>query len=255
VPNVIPVAGNFGTSVKVNIETGTFLNVRDGFVTQRFSNLKPGERFDVPCRVSANTKQVMVSLYGVTPTLPPAQQNQLFGDDILLAVHSAKTSSIGEGDYTVFEFTTGGTFAVGDPENGIMRITASGDWTNAGTISGNLAIFSLSEALPQFTAKDKIGHGQVVVLPVSIPSGVSTAEFRLGWREDWGSYPTSDVDLYLVNPSGALNVDGAALNNPEKVVLTNPAPGQWLALIDGFDIPTGSDKFELRVSLDGKVVK
>ena len=51
----------------------------------------------------------------MTPSLPPARQNQLFGDDILLAIHSAKTSSIGEGDYKVFAFTTGGTFAVDDP--------------------------------------------------------------------------------------------------------------------------------------------
>jgi len=28
-----------------------------------------------------------------------------------------------------------------------------------------------------------------------------------------------------------------------------------MAVIDGFDIPTGSDKFEFRVSLDGKVIK
>jgi hypothetical protein len=61
--------------------------------------------------------------------------------------------------------------------------------------------------------------------------------------------------LYLVTPSGGLNVDGAALNNPERAVLSKPAPGQWLALVDGFDLPTGTDKFELRVSLDGKVVK
>ena len=50
--------------------------------------------------VTANTNQVIVSLSNVTPSLPPAQQNQPFGDDILLVVHSAKTSAIGEGDFS-----------------------------------------------------------------------------------------------------------------------------------------------------------
>ena len=49
----------------------------------------------------------MIVLSNVMPLLPPEEQNQLFGDDILLAVHSAKTSAIGEGDYQVFTFTLG----------------------------------------------------------------------------------------------------------------------------------------------------
>ena len=44
-------------------------------------------------------------------------------------------------------------------------------------------------------------------------------------------------------------------NNPEVVVVNNPATGQWLALVDGFDVETGTDRFEFRASLDGKVVK
>jgi hypothetical protein len=93
------------------------------------------------------------------------------------------------------------------------------------------------------------------VFPVAIPSGVKEAEFRLGWREDWGRYPTSDVDMYLVSPGGVVNVSGATSNNPEVAVVTNPAAGNWTVVVRGFEIHTGTDKFELRVSLDGKVVK
>ena len=106
------------------------------------TGLKPGQRFDLLYRVHPNTRQVVIVLSGVTPTLPPAEQNQLFGDDILLAVHSAKTSAIGEGDYKVFAFTTGNTFVVDDPEEGIMRITVNGDWTNAGQIAATIGAYS-----------------------------------------------------------------------------------------------------------------
>jgi hypothetical protein len=53
-------------------------------------------------------------------------------------VHTSKTSAIGEGDYPVFTFTTGGTFVVNDPEPGVMRVTVGGDWINAGTISADV---------------------------------------------------------------------------------------------------------------------
>lgn len=82
-----------------------------------------------------------------SPHLPPSQQNQLFGDDILLAVHSAKTSSIGQGDYPFFTFTVGGTFVVNNPETGLMRVTLNGDWTNAGDIDADVAIFSVTDPI------------------------------------------------------------------------------------------------------------
>ena len=255
VPDTSPSPGNPNKSVKVNVETGTDLDVRDGFVTETVTGLLPGQRHDVLYRVEPNTKQIVIALTGVTPALPPAQQSQLFGDDVLLTVHSAKTSAIGEGDYKVFAFTTGDTFAVNDPETGLMRVTVNGDWTNAGTIGATVGIFSLKEPIPQLTAQGKITTGQTLVFPVNVPPGVKTAEFRTGWREDWGNYPTNDIDLILVRPDGTFDYDGATLSNPEVAVVENPVTGQWLAVVDGFDISTGVDKFEFRASLDGKVVK
>jgi subtilisin family serine protease len=255
VPDSLPPPGSFNKSVKVNVEKKTFLDVRDGLVQESVSGLRPGERHDILYRVHPNTSQVVVVLSNVTPALPPSQQNQLFGDDVLLAVHTAKTSSIGDGDYPVFAFTVGGTFAVDDPERGIMRVTVNGDWTNAGEVSADVTIFSTTEPLPKFTAQGKIGPFQTLVYPVQVPAGVAQAEFRLGWREDWSSYPTNDIDLILVAPGGAVNVAGATARNPEVAVVDNPAAGQWLALVDGFELNTGDDRFELRVSLDGTVVK
>jgi hypothetical protein len=255
VPDSIPPPGKFTKSVKVNVEQNSFLDVRDGLVHQSVGPLKPGERADILYRVLPNTSQVFIQLSDVTPELPPAQQNQLFGDDILLTVHSAKTSSIGQGDYPVFDFTLGGLFVINNPETGLMRVTANGDWTNAGDISAHVTVFSVKDPIPQFTHQGKIAQGQTLVFPVNVPAGVSQAEFRAGWREDWSNYPTADVDMILVNPIGGPNFAGATLNNPEAVVVNNPMTGTWLVLVDGFEVHTATDKFELRVSLDGKVVK
>ncbi len=255
VPDTVDTSSVSNQSVKVNIENGSILNVRDGSITVSAAGLKPGQRQDVLYRVNPNTKQVVVALVGFSASLPPEQQNQLFGDDILLTVHTAKTSAIGEGDYPIFTLTSGGVFTVENPETGIMRITLSGDWTNAGAVSAQVTVFSLTEPVSQLTSQGKVASGELIVIPVNVPAGVGQADFRLGWREDWASFPTNDLDLILVNPSGGANYGGATLNNPEMVTVANPTAGQWLAVISGFEVYGGSDKYELRIALDGKVVK
>jgi hypothetical protein len=255
VPDSLPSPSNFNKQVKVNVEQNTFLRVRNGSITEHASNLSPGQRHEVLYRILPNTRQVIIALSNVVPTLPPAQQNQLFGDDILLTVHSAKTSAIGDGDYYAFTFTLGGTLVINNPEPGLMRITMNGDWTNAGTISADVAVQSVSASIPQITQQGKIDNQETLVFPVQIPPGVALAEFRLAWREDWGNYPSSDVDLILVNPANVLNFAGGTSRNPEVVTIANPAAGTWYAIVNGFEIHTGTDKFELRISLDGKVVK
>jgi hypothetical protein len=255
-PDTAPEGGNPNTNVKVNIEQGTSLDVRDGNVEQAFTKLLPGQRHDVLYRVSPNTSQVIVILSEVTPELPAAQQNQLFGDDVLLAIHTAKTSSIGAtGDYAHFLPTKGGTFVVNDPELGIMRITVNGDWTNAGRISGKVKIVSLKDPVNKFTQQGKIANAQTIMIPVNVPAGVSSLNFRLGWREDWASFPTNDIDLILVAPDGSVNAAGATISNPEKVTIANPLAGEWVAMIDGFDVATGDDKYDFRVTVDGQVLK
>ena len=69
------------------------------------------------------------------------------------------------------------------------------------------------------------------------------------------NYPTSDLDLIVISPTGVATLTGATLNAPEQASIKNPAAGVWTALVTVFGLDSDSDKFELRVSLDGKVVK
>ena len=136
-----------------------------------------------------------------------------------------------------------------------MRISVNGDWTNAGNVSVDVSVMSLADPVPQFTSQGKIMTTQLVVVPFTVPAGTGVADLRLSWKDDWSNFPTADVDLILVSPTHKINLDGATLNNPEKVSITNPEVGNWIALIDGFEVPAGTDKYEFRVALDGKVVQ
>lgn len=256
VPDSLPPPPASVKSVKVNIENGSGLNVRDGFVTEQIAGLKPGQRSDVLYRVTPNTNQVIVTVSGVTPALPRAEQNQLYGDDILLAVHSATTSAVGsQGDYKVLAFTTGGVYVVDQPGTGIMRITLNGSWTNAGKVSARVSVDSTKDPIPRFTVQGEITQGQLLTVPVNVPAGTAKAEFRLSWREDWGNYPASDLQLALRRPDGSLDQSGITDNNPEIITVNNPAAGTWRALIYALSEYTNGDKYEFRVTLDGVVVK
>jgi len=242
-------------SVRVNIERNTQLNVQTGQVKESLS-LKPGQRRDILYQVNDNVEQVVLTLDKVKPALPPTAQNALFADDILLFVHSSKTSSIHQvGDYLVGEITLGGSFVIDDPEPGILRISVMGDWTNAGNISTDVTVSSSRSQRPKTTAQGEIAEGDLLFIPIDMPAGVQFAEFRLSWNEDWSNYPTNDVDLILYDPQLNTNSSGATLNLPERVAVQNPKPGTWYAVIHGFDLPAGTDKFRLSVLLDGRRVK
>jgi hypothetical protein len=241
--------------VKQNVKRNTDLEIRSGVVHEHIDPLLPGERHDILYQVNDNTSQVVVTVANFTPELSPAQQNQLFGDDILLAIHSAKTSAIGEGDYKAFAFTTGGTFVVDNPEPGLVRITFNGDWTNAGKVAADVWIASSKEPLSKVSRIGKVAPGETLAFPVAIPAGVSLAKFNLDWRRDWSMYPTSDLDMFLLDPALTPNFDGATLNSPEQALVATPAAGTWLVLVDGFEIHANREPFALRVDLDGKIVK
>ena len=257
------ISGSISTSkghkdVAKNLKQGIGLPVSYRSVLQSTGNLAPGQRLEILYNISQDTSKVVISLSNFNASFNnPASQNA-FTEGMFLDVHSAKTSQIGSfGDYFDLgdPFTTGGTFTVNNPESGVMRVTVSGSWTNAGKVSATVGVSSFSESVPKVTTGGHIQNHEQIVFPITISPGVSRADFLLMFREDWGNYPTSDLDMIVYDPNLNAHTEGASLNDPETFTIANPAPGTWLVLIDGFNIASGSDKFELRVSLDGKVVR
>jgi len=255
-PDTVEPLPNFTLSVKVNIEQNSALRVEEGFVRRTF-HLKPGQRGDIVYRVGPNTRQVIVSVtnFQGRPPQPPVG-GVIFEDTITFGIHSARTSDFaGEGDYvSPLEHFRTGTRVVNNPDPGLMRIAVNGSWRNAEDVSVDVSVTSLTDPIPQFTQQGQIVATQTILVPFNIPGGTRQANFRLAWRTDWGNFPTADIDLHLVSPSGQVNHDGSTESNPENVSIQNPQPGIWIAMIKGFDIPGGSDKYEFRIELDGKVV-
>jgi hypothetical protein len=254
VSDAAPSYGIENKNVTVNVLRGAQVTTWSGDVTRTVTGLLPGQRFETFYKVTPDTGAVVVTLSGV---VPGTVQNALFGDDIMLSVHSAKTSAIGPaGDYPVFALSTGGTFTIPQPEQGIMRVTLSGDWTNASPIGATVTIRSVSQIEPGLTLQNKIADGQTYAVPFTVPEGAQQLTAKLQWEGDWSSYPTNDIDVILRRPDGTLVTSGATLNAPERVSIAAPAAGSWVAYVDGFTVSTsGGDRFKLQILVDGQVVK
>ena len=194
-----------------------------------------------------NTAAVHVTFSNIVAELPPAQQNQLYGDDLQVAIHSAQTSN---GDYVVppNQFIKANTTYVLDrPQTGLIRVTALGDWTNAGRVSADVTIEEVIAPLPTWQFKGAIVEGELKSHTVTIPPGTAEVTFRLSWSGDWGAYPTNDLDMLLFGPGGVTNFTGATLDSPETVTIQNPAAGTWTIVVNGSAVFGKDDTYEVRV--------
>jgi subtilisin family serine protease len=254
-PDTVDPLPDVSESVQTNVERNTSLKAVSGYVRQPVS-AKPGERREILYRVESNTLQVIVTVANFS-ALPPEQQNRLQGDNFSFGIHSAKTSSIGSGGDYVAELHTlqTGTKVINNPEPGIMRIVLNGNTHNVGEVSADVVVFSLTSVPPQLTSWAQIGVGKSVMIPFNISAGTNQAKFRLSWKGDWSKIPTSDLDLLLLSPTSKLNTDGWTQNSPELVSIDHPEAGSWLAIINGFDVPAGTETYEFTIELDGKVIR
>ena len=232
----------------------TPVNFNNNVYTKQLNNLKPGQMVQLYVPTLDNTDNLTVTVENVTPALPPAQQNQLFGDDIFLTVVDALTTAA---DFRVTDFVvSNATYTVPIADAGLARVAIQGDSTNAGNVSAKVTITRHNVPLAPPTKSGLIKQGQDTIVRVNVPAGTTDLSFRLSWLREWGAYPTDDIDLYLEDPNGNLIFDGASFNAPEKVSITNPTPGIWTAQIFGFQINSifdlfNSDIWTLRATANG----
>jgi hypothetical protein len=239
--------------VEKNMEKFADLEVLSGSVALNSGSLQPGQQNSILYNVAPGTAQVQVNVSNFQKTGPG---NALFGDDIILAVHSAKTSSIGaSGDYHVFTFTTGGSFTVNGPEPGLMRVTLYGDWTNSGSVSVDATIASVPGVDPLHSAKGNLRNGDYDTFVVNVPAGTAKLEFQLNWQENWGRYPATDLDLFLVDPAKNTVLTGATADSPERVTIDKPAAGNWTIVVDAFEVHLQKANYSLTMLRDGVLVK
>ncbi len=187
VSDMTDIPGTPSTSVADNIDNATGIRVESGSVSQRIRNLKPGERHEIFYQIPPNTGAVTVTVSGIELQLPAQRQNAVFGDSLMVSIHSAKTSSIVTGDYFNlnvdpsstsaflgagsgrtfvihdFDFAPAvppcaGLFPRGDCsaadnlEPGVLRITLGADPLNAGKVKeAAVSISSVPRSVPAAT--------------------------------------------------------------------------------------------------------
>lgn len=234
--------------------------------TRSLGGLEPGEVAHFFVLAKPDTSQITVTLSDLDLG-PVDQQNQFFGNDIYLRVQDAVTSN----DATLVEsFVAGDSqFVIDNPQTGLIRVAVMGDWTNAAPVSGNVTIEATKTEQGHANAKGKIAEGDFDVYTTNVPGGTSELDFALSWKENWGYFPTDDLDLILLSPSGNAVYDGATLNSPETVSIADPEAGVWTVLVNGFTVhaelkdddddhhgkmhkvKTPTSKWKLRVKADG----
>lgn len=220
--------------------------------------LLPGETLDYAIETTNKPLTGLTVFLTVTAELPPGEQNFFFGDDMMVEIHSAKTSAFG--DYRAEGFVPGtAVFQLGpqDLESGLTRVTLVGDWTNAGKVKADITVVKDFDPPGQNLwplGNGRIDDGESLPFTVEVPAGQSELNIYLGWKGDWGKWPTNDLDILVYDPNfnlilldndGDGDYDGLSADSPERLTIPDPEEGSWFIFVDGFTIWDGTDNYYL----------
>jgi serine protease AprX len=222
--------------------------------TSKPITLNPSESFDAVFEVTAATSNVTIEVFDIVA--PDNSAYAYWPNALEVHLQSAKRTSFGHPvEVYWYPFAYGDAFDIvvedgpwtfwGMPwdntpmEPGLMKLSLIGDYSNEDPVSFRVRIRreNFAEPLQNRVANGVIKDGDSLWVPVEIPEGAGTATFDLTWHRDWSMFPTSDVDMILFDPNGALaSFAGATGNAPERAIIDAPLPGTWYVLIDGYEI-------------------
>jgi len=92
-------------------------------------------------------------------------------------------------------------------------------------------------------ATPTIADGAQQQTQIAVPAGSSQLRVKIGNTSD----RNADLDLFLFNCTSGSCVQAASSadgDSEEAVTVNNPAAGVWIALVDGFAVPSGSTTFD-----------
>lgn len=252
-PGPIKDQGPARRTVAENISKGIRARTISQKNWHRTAKLSPGQRSEYFFSIDASVRSFTVDVTSVNPSLPPEEQNQLFTDDVIVAIQTGVTSDQDYVGGTPAFVNSPTSFTVEDNVSfGVGRITLMGDWTNAGDVRVSI---SVRKDLGPIDYGKKIGdskirEGQSVNFTVDVPEGATNLSSTLLWIGDWGKWPTNDLDIIITDPDNNLNFDGATLASPEFVSIASPTAGEWNFEVNGFTIFKKIDFFKLFVDVE-----
>jgi hypothetical protein len=75
---------------------------------------------------------------------------------------------------------------------------------------------------------------------VVIPAGATSLRATIGNTSD----PAADLDLFVLNPSGAIVGQSADGDSEESVTISSPVAGTWKVRVDGYAVPAGTTAYD-----------
>jgi hypothetical protein len=239
--------------------------VTNGIYTTSVSNLAPGWNEEFIFQATEATDSIRVEVTNVDI----GANNPLGENSIEVYIASAKRTRadyfiesanvIGDSWFYITddETTYGGDFLPGTTiysashviEPGYVKVVIENVWTGYDVVSADIKIevTKVKKTPATITMSGQLWPGQAIGwIGVNIPTGTTKAIVELWWVHDWNKFPTSDLDV-IVYWNGAYDYSGATLNAPERLVLLGPTGTMYL-LIDGYEINTGREVFELRIT-------
>ena len=221
----------------------TVIDLEDRRRYQQPFDLAPGQSMHLLIDSEADTDTITLQISRIEPQLPSEQQNTLYGDRLRVVALDAPTTMA---DFLVEEIINKPTsYRLSRPQTGIVRVALSGHRMNAGRIKGVIRLSSKKRDVPRTTISRRIENGQQDVYTLHVDKKISRLDFQLMWQYGWAYTPTMDIDLILVDPNGEPVFDGATLRMPEQVSIDNPTPGDWLVIVDGYELYGFQDRYRL----------
>ena len=134
-------------------------------------------------------------------------------------------------------------------EPGYWRIVIENDWTSYDNLSGRIRLLvdMLPKIMPYYNITGELIQGAGTGwIEIPLPPNTANIELRLCWRGNWGSYPSSDLDLYIYW-DGGLTFAGVTLNSPERVVLKKPT--YIYVYIHAYEVHVQKEEYTLTASI------
>jgi len=229
--------------------------------------LNPSEKFDAVFQISRYTSQVKIDVYNITA--PDNSAYAYWPNALEVHVQSAKRTSIRHPiELYWYPFWYGDSFDIviedgpwtfwGIPwtyqpmEPGLMKLSLIGDFSNESPVSFEVRVCRENFRQPlrnPYATGAFSGSGDFDFVFYPMPDGVSKATFDLDWHRKWDKFPTSDMDMYIVDSLSNVYYDGVSMNAPERTVIYDPPAGTYLVYIEGYEMYR-PDTWKLFVTLE-----
>ena len=162
-----------------------------------------------------------------------------------IVVEARRTSDVASAPFTMTASVLGATVSP-NPDviaSGTLGTPISRQYTltnGFGPFTGKAQGTGLGSAK---IATPTIADGAQQQTQIAVPAGSATLRVKIGNTSD----RNADLDLFLFNCTSGSCVQAASSadgDSEEEVTVNNPAAGVWIALVDGFAVPSGSTTFD-----------